>query len=702
MTTSNQPHGDTLFSHQLNTLLQATHSLIRALSGATVKDELLSGAIAALSSLTQARYGAITLINGDNIEHRITYGAAAMNKGLTVPIATGNQLFGQIDLCDKENSAPFNDVDEQLVRNFASSLALVLDNIQQRQAKERAEEQIRLHAKAFENSAEAVIITDHNGRILSINQAFTRITGYTLEEVADISPSLINSNKQRRSFYMRLWQELQEHGYWHGELVDRRKSGETFPAWLSLSAIKNSLGLTTHYVGLLSDISERKRFQKQIQYLAYYDSLTNLPNRALFIDRTRQLVATAKRSDALFAIMSIDIDHFKNINDTHGHTVGDKLLHQLATRLLRAIRAGDTAARLGGDKFGITVGNLSTPEDAAIAARNILSTLARPFKINKQEIYITGSIGISSYPTDGHDATTLIKHAEAAMFHAKSQQRDGFQFYQPEISAKRNKRLRLESELRQAIDRNEFVLHYQPKVDLKSWHINSVEALIRWQHPQQGMIQPNEFIPLLEETGLINQVGEWVLRSACAQINSWLAEGVTPPTVAINVSAHQFERERFIQILGEVLAEDHHCARYLEIEITESTLMNDAPQASEILHTLRAMGVHISVDDFGTGYSSLAYLSRFPIDTLKIDRTFIKSVTDNQHDATITRSMVDLAHNLGLRALAEGIETKAQLDFLTSLGCDSGQGFLFSRPVAITELTQKLRHKRVVDPAEYC
>lgn len=746
MTNSNNSNSDARFLHQLNKLLHATNTLIGALSATTLKDELLAEGITALSSLTQARYGAIAILNGEAIEHFITYGIdaeqrqrigslpigkglldktlhasqptrlnniaaapeaagfpaehPAMSSLLAVPIATGSQRFGQIYLCDKENQTSFNDIDEQLVCNFASSLALVLDNIQQRHAKERAEEQIRLHAKAFENSAEAVIITDKDGRILSINEAFVRITGYTLAEVTAQSPSLLQANKQRRSFYMRMWRELQTHGYWHGEMVDRRKSGESFPAWLSLSTIKNSLGVTTHHVGLLSDISERKRFQKQIQYLACYDSLTDLPNRALFIDRARQLVANGKRSASQFAILSLDIDHFKNINETHGPTVGDKLLHKLATRLLRTVRAGDTAARLGGDKFGITIANLSRPEDAAIIASNILDTLARPFKINRKEIHISASIGISSYPADGNDAVTLIKHAEAAMFHAKSLQRNHFQFYQPEISALRNKRLRLEGDLRHALDHGEFVLHYQPKIDFSSWQINSVEALIRWQHPEQGLIAPNEFIYVLEECGLIKQVGEWVLRTACAQINRWLSDGLTPPTVAINVSAHQFEKGSFIQTLAEVLDENRDCARHLEIEITESILMQDAPQASRMLQRLRDMGVHISIDDFGTGYSSLAYLSRLPIDTLKIDRTFIQAVTHNHHDATITRSVVDLAHNLGLRALAEGIETRAQLDLLTALGCDAGQGFLFSRPVAVAELTERLRHNRRIDLAE--
>ncbi len=729
---------------QLNQLLQATNTLIQALSMATAREVLLGDGIAALSLLVNARYGAIVMTCGTVVGEMITYGisgaqdnraalftpallqgmvsavepvnfdrsarvttvhniaanAPAMTSLLVVPIVSSSGLFGHIYLCNKQDQSSFNDIDQQLVCNFASSLALVLDNIQQRQAKEKAEEQTWLHAKAFENSTEAVLITDDEGTALSINQTFSRMTGYALDEVNDSFPYLLTANRKRRSFYVQICHELQEHGFWNGEMVYRRKNGETFPMWVSLSAIKNDQDETSHYVGLLSDISERKRFQKQIQYLACYDSLTNLPNRALFIDRTRQLVSNNKRTTRQFAILSINIDQFKNINDTYGPAVGDRLLQKFARRLQHSLGDGDTAARLGGDKFGMTVTAFTCSDNLAVIAVNILDALARPFKMNKRELYITASIGISRYPADGQDAATLIKHAEAAMFHAKSQQRNHFQFYQAEVSANRSKRVRMEADLLHALDHNEFVLHYQPKVCFSSWRINSVEALIRWQHPEQGLIAPNEFIPLLEECGLINQVGEWALLTACAQINRWLDEGITPPKVAINVSAHQFEKDDFIHTLARVLEDNRNCAHYLEIEITESILMRDAPQASRILRRVRDMGVHISVDDFGTGYSSLAYLSSFPIDTLKIDRTFIQSVTENHHDATITRSVVDLAHSLGLQALAEGIETRAQLDFLTTLGCDAGQGFLFSKPVEVAILTERLRHARCVDLAE--
>ena len=746
MTASNSNDASEHFSHRLNELLQATNTLIHALSGPVDEQELLTQAINALSSLTQARYGAIALLSEGEVTHFVTYGVDELTrrrigtpprgKGLlgsaidghkslriedislapesvgfpdahpqmktllVTPIHTKKGFMGQLYLSDKNNGESFNEVDEQLTNNFASALALALDSMQQRNAKEKAETQASLHAKVFENSAEAIIMTDAQCNILSVNEAFVRITGYREGDVLGKTPALINKNKQNDAFYKRLWQHLEEEGYWHGEIWDRRKNGETFPAWLSISTIKNTQGQTSHYVGLLSDLSERKQFQKQVQYLAYYDSLTDLPNRTLFVDRVDQLISQYDRNKRPFAILSLNLDHFKNINETLSYTEGDKLLRQVASRLLRTIRVGDTVARLGGDKFGITLSNLKQTEDAVVAAEKLLTTLSLPFFVSEQEVFITASIGASTYPNNTHDAATLIKHAEAAMFHAKGRNRNGLQFYQPEIIANSNRRYQLESSLRHALKNGEFILHYQPKINLSTWKINSVEALIRWQHPERGLIQPSEFIPLLEETGQIIPIGQWILESACKQINKWITQGIEPPVIAVNVSPRQFERDSFIRTVQGVLMDNACNARYLEIEITESTLMSDVKTASAILQELRDMGVHISVDDFGTGYSSLAYLSRFPIDTLKIDRTFIQNVTNNPHDATITRSVVDLAHNLGIRALAEGIETEQQLDFLTSLGCDSGQGFIFSRPVPEKTLTERLVNDPQMEPAE--
>lgn len=731
------------FSHQLDKLLQATSTLIHTLSGPASKEEVLAQAINALSSLSLAKQGAIALAEAGEITHLVTYGfdqptqqlsSSPESKGLfsnatnirksfridnfnqandftgfplayphmqtllVAPIHSQDIFFGQIFLSDKEDNEAFDEVEEQLVNNFASSLALTLDNIRQRDAKNKAEEQIKLHAKVFENSAEAIIITDEKWNILSANETFKRISGYSDEDLIGKMPTLNNLNKLSPSFQKKIWKNLKDDGYWHGEIWEQRKNGEEFPAWLSISTIKNSANETCNYICLISDLSERKQFQKQIQYLAYYDALTELPNRALFLDRVRQLIAQFTRSNRPFAILSINIDHFKSINETLSHSEGDKLLRQIASRLLRSIRAGDTAARLGGDKFAVTLSNLKQPDDAKVTAEKLLSTLTLPFFINEQEVFITASIGASSYPANTDDSATLIKHAEAAMYHAKSQSRNSLQFYQPEIIANRSRRYKLESSLRHALTNGEFVLHYQPKINLSTWKINSVEALIRWQHPEKGLIPPAEFIDLLEETGQIIPIGQWVLESACKQINEWIAQGIEPPIIAVNVSPLQFERESFIRTIQDVLL-DHACnAKYLEIEITESTLMSDVKNASTILQKLRDMGIHISVDDFGTGYSSLAYLSRFPIDTLKIDRTFIQDVTENLHDATITRSVVDLAHNLGIRALAEGIETSKQLDFLTSLGCDAGQGFIFSHPITKEALTHRLIHDPQMEP----
>ncbi len=744
MTASNADKPNASFSQQLNQLLQATNTLIHSLSGPTDKEALLSQTIQSLCSLTQASCGSVALLSDNQISQFVTYGMdnaiqqteqLTQNKRLmdtsreacksfriddvqqseladtlplhhqdaktllVVPICTQERFYGQIYLYNKEQQQPFTEIDEQLANHLSSSLALVLSNLQHRDANEKAEEKINLHAKVFENSAEAIIITDAQCNILSVNEAFVRITQYDREEVIGQTPTIISQNKPGDLFYKRMWQHLEDEGYWHGEIWDRRKNGEAFPAWLSISTIKNNQGITTNYIGLLSDISERKQFQKQIQYYAYYDSLTDLPNRSLFLDRVRQLISQYERNKRPFAILSINIDHFKNINETLSHTEGDKLLRQIASRLLRTIRSGDTAARLGGDKFAITLSNLKQIEDAVDAAEKIRSTLTLPFFVHEQEVFITASIGVSAYPSDTDDAATLIKHAEAAMFHIKAQTPNSLQFYEPEIIANSNRRYQLEISLRNALRNGEFVLHYQPKINLNSWQINSVEALLRWQHPERGLIQPKEFIPLLEESGQIIPIGKWVLETACAQINEWIKQGIEPPVIAVNVSPRQFERNSFIRTIQDVLMNNACNARYLEIEITESALMNDVKSASATLRKLREMGVHISVDDFGTGYSSLAYLSRFPIDTLKIDRTFIQDVTCNQHDATITRSVVDLAHNLGIRALAEGIETQKQLEFLCELGCDAGQGFIFSHPIPEEELTKRLRETSHISPA---
>jgi len=729
-------------------LLRVNNQLIQSLASATIDSETLDRAIGALTKLAQARYGAIALIdetgellhfvtfgidqetqdkigqrpigagllnfgfsNGqavriDNIaEHPAAYGFPEyhpiMKSLLGVPISCNEQTYGHIYLTDKEGGEGFSELDEQLVCSFASSLALIIENIRHRRLQAKTAEQIRLYAKVFKNSAEAIMITDHRGKLLSVNKAFCRITGYEEVEVLNKTPRFLRANRHSRGFYKRLLSTLKHYGYWHGELWDKRKNGETFPAWVSVSAITdNGDKQATHYIALLTDSSERKRYQERIQYLAYYDTITDLPNRTLFQDRVQQLLSLCSRSGATFAVMVVDIDHFKNINDSMGHTSGDELLKQMATRLSETIRKGDSIARISGDEFAITLGSLDRPEGAAISAKKILAALQQPFVIKDQELFISASIGISVYPNDGDDAATLIKHAEAAMFYTKSQQRNAYQFYHSEINANTSKQLALETSLRHALKRDEFTLHYQPMVDLETWRITTAEALVRWRHPQLGLIMPDIFIPLLEESGLITRVGEQILRRACADISNWLEQGLKPPAISVNLSPRQFDQTESIETVIGILNENSHCLSYISIEITETTLMKNADRANRILERLKAMGIHIAVDDFGTGYSSLAYLSCFPIDTLKIDRSFVSSITTSKNTAAITRSVIDLAHNLGLKALAEGVETEEQLAFLREHGCNMGQGYLFSKPLNEQAFTQLISQQEQIIPTQ--
>lgn len=730
---------------QIEKLLRLNNELIQALSGANIGAELLEQAIDALAKLTQARYGAIALLEEGEIQRFTTFGIdkktqaligdlpqtggllglslksrqplridnmaehpafegfpdnhPPMRSLLAVPICCAEQVCGQIYLSEKTGGQPFNELDEQMVCSFASSLALIIKNLRHKELQAKASNQINLYSKVFKNSAEAIMITDQRGKLLSVNEAFCRITGFCETEVINKTPRFLRANRHSRGFYKRLLSTLKNCGYWHGELWDKRKDGETYPAGVSISAIThNGDALPSNYIILLSDSSERQRYQERIQYLAYYDTITDLPNRVLFQDRVQQLLSITSRAKQAFAVLVVDIDHFKNINDSLGHSNGDRLLKLLAMRLSEVVRKGDSLARLSGDEFAITLGNLKRPEAAAISAKKILQALQRPFMLDKQEIYITASIGISVFPNDGDDAATLIKHAEAAMFYTKSQQRNAYQYYHSEINANTSKKLAMETSLRHALERQQFTLHYQPMVELDNWQISSAEALIRWHHPQLGIIMPDVFIPQLEESGLITQIGEWVLRQACKDISLWLDNGLSPPKVSINLSPRQFDQEESINNIFAILDEYKHCLPHISVEITETTLMKNAERANRTLERLKAMGIQIAVDDFGTGYSSLAYLSNFPLDTLKIDRSFINAITTCDNKATITRSVIDLAHNLGLKALAEGVETREQLHFLNELGCNACQGYLFSRPIDSRAFADLIEQQDTITP----
>ncbi|CAM5286497.1 EAL domain-containing protein [Thauera mechernichensis] len=538
-----------------------------------------------------------------------------------------------------------------------------------------------LAEKVIENSLEGVMVTDADVRIVSVNPAFTRLTGYAPEEVIGRNPSLLNSGRQSPAFYQRMWEELLESGKWQGEVWNRRKSGEVSPQLLHITAIHDEDGALTHYAALFTDISRLKENEARIRDLAYYDPLTGLPNRRLLEDRLQVELAHAARMRNRLAVMFVDLDRFKRINDSLGHGIGDRLLVEIASRLRACLREDDTVARMGGDEFLVILNNLAGPDEAAMTARRLVAALRRPVLIDEHELVVTTSLGISIYPDDSLDADTLIKNADVAMYRAKDEGRNSFQLYEPAMNARSLEHLAMETALHRALPRNELQLHYQPLVRIGGGGLEAVEALLRWNHPDLGLVSPADFIPLAEETGLIVPIGEWVLRCACEHHRNWREAGRPPLRMMVNISARQFRDEGFVAMVGSVLAETGMPPECLTLELTESMLMEGSERAIARLDQLRALGVGLAIDDFGTGYSSLAYLKRFPIDELKIDRLFVRGIDRNPRDAALVSAIVSLGHSLGLRVVAEGVETQAHLMVLHAQGCDLAQGFHFSRPL---------------------
>lgn len=441
---------------------------------------------------------------------------------------------------------------------------------------------------------------------------------------------------------------------------------------------------------LEKEISERRRAEGQLVYLAYHDSLTNLPNRALLLDRLNQVLTRLPWRKRVAAVLFLDLDHFKHINDTLGHPAGDLLLVAVSERLQACLRDGDTIARLGGDEFAIILADIARAEDVGKVAQKIVDTMSKRFVLKDQELFITASVGISLYPNDGEDAETLLKNADTAMYRAKGQGRNNYQIYSAALNANAFERLAMESSLRQALERKEFLLHYQPQVNLNTGQVIGIEALMRWRHPDLGLVSPTKFIPIAEETGLIIPIGEWVLRTACAQNKAWKDSGLPPIVVSVNMSARQFQQKNLVGMVSQVLRETRLDAKYLELELTESILMQKEEPFLAMLTELSSMGIALSIDDFGTGYSSLSYLNRFPINILKIDQSFVNNITKNPNDAVIVTAIITLAHSLDMKAIAEGVETAEQLEFLRSLHCDGMQGYLFSQPLPADEVTKLL------------
>ena len=548
-------------------------------------------------------------------------------------------------------------------------------------------------ARLFEATPQGVLITDRRLRIVAVNSAFTATTGYSEEAVLGHTPSMLASGRHETPFYEAMWEALESRGHWQGEIWNRRKNGEVYPEWLTITALRDDAGEVTHYAGIFSDLSAQEQVQERLRSLAYYDLLTDLPNRLLFRDRLRYAIAQARRDKHPLALMFLDLDRFKTINDTLGHSTGDALLRMVADRIKCSVRESDTVARLGGDEFTILLPNLNSRRDATPVANKLIEVLAKPMTLESQTLYVTASIGVALFPDDGDDDETLLKQADTAMYRAKTSGRDNYQFYTAEMGEEVAERLQLENELREAMERELLDVHYQPQVDLESGRMVGMEALLRWRHPKRGDISPARFIPIAEESGLIVHLGEWVLRRALVDLKRWLLDGHPEMRMAVNLSPLQLRQRDLPRRVAAILDELGLDSSHLELELTESMLVEDDQTTREVLGKLNAMGVRLAIDDFGTGYSSLAHLRRFAIDKLKIDQSFVRDLVSDRSDAELASTIIAMGHKLNLKVIAEGAEVAEQLDFLREQNCDEMQGYYYSPPLSREEM-DRLLHDR--------
>lgn len=556
-------------------------------------------------------------------------------------------------------------------------------------SQKRAEDQLRLNATVFDTTTEGIVITDAENHIKSVNPSFTRITGYLPEEVIGYTPKVLSSGRHDAKFYEEMWRQLYERGYWNGEIWNRRKDGTVYPEWLSLVLILDDKGEVTEHVGVFSDITQRKADEEQIRYQANFDALTGLPNRSLLEDRLERAIAGARREKSKLALLFVDLDHFKGVNDTLGHVAGDELLQQATTRMRACLRETDTLARFGGDEFVILLDAVRHAEDAAEVAKKVIEATGHHFILSGREVFIGASIGISLYPDDTLDSAVLLRNADMAMYRAKEAGRNRYQYFTFAMNEQVSLRMELECCLRVAIEHDELFLCYQPIVDIGTAQVVSVEALLRWQHAEHGLIAPVRFIPLAEETGLIVSIGLWVLRRACEQAVAWRRQGIELG-ISVNVSSRQLTAGLKVADVQRILEETGLPPQALKLEITES-LMLQADAALGWVDGIRELGVGLSLDDFGTGYSSLNYLKRFQMDVLKIDRSFVCGLADGAGESSLVQTIMAMASSLNLEVIAEGVETREQLDALRELGCRYIQGFLFSEPVIPEQVPELIR-----------
>jgi diguanylate cyclase (GGDEF)-like protein/PAS domain S-box-containing protein len=620
--------------------------------------------------------------------------------GYAFPIRTQDEQLGVMEFFARDRREP----DEALLEVSGALSHQIGQFIRRKQAEESLQQSEQQLRAVFDNADVGIAMTDLQMRYVRVNDRYCSLVGYTREELVAMRASDVNLKANVRA--MRAFRARTVREQLPGRRVEKqlvRKDGSLVWVSMATSVVISSDASPRYYIAVIQDISESKRAaealkrsEEEFRRLAQYDVLTGLPNRALLYDRLNRAISQAARENWMMAVLFIDIDRFKHVNDTLGHAAGDELLKQLSERFCKCVRGEDTVGRLSGDEFAIVLTRLINPQDAATVANKVIEALNRPFQLHGTDLYVTASLGITVYPTDSVDQDTLITNADVAMYRAKERGRNNYQFYTPEMNRRTREMLGMESALRHALERDEFVLHYQPKVSLGSARVTGVEALLRWHRPDKGLVAPAEFMPLLEESGLIVRAGEWVLNAVCRQLQEWRMSGAPLLPVAINLSARQFLAPDLGPTIKSVLEQHALDPRLLEVEITESSIMADAEEAIRTLEYLQALGVGIAIDDFGTGYSSLAYLKRFPLRALKIDRTFVRDITTDPDDATITQAVISMAHSLQLKVIAEGVESAAQLAFLMRYACDEVQGFLFSRPMPAAQCAAFIAEERLI------
>ena len=582
----------------------------------------------------------------------------------------------------------------RVTRNLEGQPLTLLGTAQDVTSNDLSKTRLRQAARVFDNASEGIVIADPTPKILLVNRAFCKITGYSEEEVVGKNPKILSSGRHDLHFYQRLWKTLKKDGRWQGEIWNRRKNGEIYPEWLTIAAVCDEEGELTHYISTFSDISKLKESEDKLAFLAHHDSLTRLPNRILLDNHLRLSLQQSAKTGRQIAVLFLDLDQFKFVNDSYGHPFGDRVLQLVAQRLLKCIDRNTLLTRHGGDEFVLVTNNIVSKEQLEKTAQSLLKTLEQPFSSEGKEIYLRGSLGISLYPEHGHDADTLIKNADVAMFEAKNQGRNRYTFYHEKMTNQLLSELELVSDLHQALKREELEVYYQPQISLTSGKISGVEALLRWNHGKKGMIAPDQFIPIAERSGLIIPIGNWVLNQACAQLKKWQHKYNVEFPISVNLSALQFVAKDLVVTIEKILAAHQLNAHTLELELTEGVLIEDPESTLIQLNQLTNMGSLIALDDFGTGYSSLSYLSRFPINRVKIDKSFVSKLIVDTENTLITRSIVSMSHHLGCQVVAEGVETLSQMTYLLENGCDHFQGYLFSKPLCSDDLSKLLHEKK--------